>query len=195
MSPDTLAALAAAGAAIAAAIVALVALPFTIRASNAAKAQTQLQREIAEEAAQPYVWVEVRPEESQGGILQLVVGNSGPTFARNIRATIEPPLPKGATFSGAREAAHRRLREGIRALGPGRQLAWDIGKGHELVQKKDPQLHTITVTAEGPHGPVPPMSYDINLAELRETREVPTGSLHFVRRAIEKVADKLDGSD
>lgn len=207
MKPDTLAAFAAAGAAVAAAIVSLVSTFYTGRAANAAKdqteiqreqtslqqraadaavAQTELQRKIAEEAAQPYVWVDVRQDEAQGTMLNLVLGNSGPTFAHNVRATFEPPLS-----SEKSEAAQRRLRDGVKTLGPGRKLVWFIGMGFEILKDDRPQLHTITVEAEGPHGPIPPMTYEIDLSDFRETRDAPEGNLHYVRKAIEKIEKKL----
>lgn len=207
MESDTLAAVAAAGAAVAAAIVSVVATFYTGRAANAAKdqteiqreqtrlqqraadaavAQTELQRKVAEDAVQPYVWVDVRPDEAQGTILNLVLGNSGPTFAYNVRATIEPPFS-----SEKSQAAQRRLRDGVKALGPGRKLRWFIGVGFEILKENGPQLHTITIQADGPHGPLPPMTYEIDLSDIRETRDAPEGNLHYVRKAIEKIEKKL----
>lgn len=48
----------------------------------AAREQTQLQREIARDAAQPYVWADIQPDMQQGTAMQLVVGNSGPRSHR-----------------------------------------------------------------------------------------------------------------
>lgn len=207
MKPETLAAIAAAGAAVAAAIVSLVSTFYTRRAANAAKdqtaiqreqtrlqqtaadaavAQTDLQRKIAEDAAQPYVWVDVRQDEAQGTMLNLVLGNSGPTFAHNVRATIDPPLS-----SDKSQAAQTHLRAGIKALGPGRKLTWFIGMGFEILKDDASQLHTVTIEAEGPHSPLPPMTYEIDLSDFRETRDAPEGNLHYVRKAIEKIEKKL----
>ncbi|KUO18812.1 hypothetical protein AQJ91_23405 [Streptomyces dysideae] len=152
-------------------------------------AQTELQRKIAEESAQPYIWVDVRADEAQGTVFNLILGNSGPTFAHNIRATIEPPLPSDPSSKG--DAAQRRLRNGIKSLGPGHKLVWFIGIGHQMVKDDIPQLHTITVEAEGPHGPIPQMTYEIDLSDFRETRDAPEGNFHYVRKAIEKIEKKL----
>ncbi|MDH2389085.1 hypothetical protein QCN29_09830 [Streptomyces sp. HNM0663] len=211
MQSETLVALAAAGGAIAAAGASWVSLRFAARASNAAAAQTEiqrdqtrlqqraadaamaqtdLQRQIAEEAAHPYIWVDVRPDEAQGTAFNLVLGNSGPTFAHNVRATIYPPLSDGGPSSRA-EAAQRRLRHGIKALGPGRKLVWFIGVGFKIVKDDVPQRHTITIDADGPHGPIPTMTYEIDLADLRETRDAPEGNLHYIRKAIESLEGAL----
>lgn len=212
---SALGALAAAAAATAAAIVSLVSAFYTRRAANAAKeqteiqkeqtrlqqtaadaavAQTELQRKIAEEAAQPYIWVDVRPDEAQGTAFNLVLGNSGPTFAHNVRATIEPPLSDGGPSSRL-EVAQRRLRHGIKALGPGRKLVWFIGVSFRIVKNDAPQCHTITVDADGPHGPIPTMTYEIDLSDLRETRDAPEGNLHYIRKAIENLGGALPQLD
>lgn len=202
MDSETWAAIAAVAASVAV-VIAFVALLYTRRAANAAKAQTELQeravkaaiaqtdlqREVAQDAVQPYVWVDVLPDEAQGTLLHLVLGNSGPTFAHNARVTIEPPLPQSLP-SGAVDG-QRRLREGIKALGPGRRLAWALGVGYEVVEEDVPKLHTITIDVEGPFGPLPQRVYEINLTDLRETHDAPEGNLHFVRKAIEKVANNL----
>ena len=41
----------------------------------AAREQTQLQRDLAHEALQPYVWADIQPDMQQGTVLHVVVGN------------------------------------------------------------------------------------------------------------------------
>ena len=162
---------------------------YTARAANAAKEQTKIQREMRKDAAQPYVWVDVRADEHQGRFLGLVLGNSGPTFAHDIRVTFEPSLPGESRFDGVR--AQERLRNGLATLGPGHRLVWPLGRGFELLNDDVPQIHTVTIDAEGPFGPMPTMVYELNLADLRETDDDSAGSLHLVRRAIQDVAKVL----
>lgn len=185
------AAWAAALAAIAAAVVALVSLPFTVRAANAAKAQTALQREVAVAAAQPYVWADVQPDLKQGTLLRIVVGNEGPTVATNIRVTFSPPLATPANYPGAIEAAQKVLAEGVKSLAPGRRLEWSAGVGYEVLAGDAPIRHTVTVSAEGPHGPLAPLTYDLDLADWRRVSDSPDGSLHLVRKSIEELGSKL----
>ncbi len=189
MEPETVSALSGLAAAIAAFVaagIALIALFYTARAANAAKAQTELQREMRKDAAQPYVWADVRADQHQGTLLNLVLGNAGPTFAHNVRATFEPSLPTESQFNGAR--VQERLRNGVASLGPGHRLVWPLGRGFELLSEDAPQIHTVTIDADGPFGPMPTMVYQLNLADLRETHDVPEGSLHLVRKAIQDVA-------
>jgi hypothetical protein len=54
----------------------------------------------------------VRPDKEHGVLLELVIGNSGPTIATNVRVRIEPPLPFIEQLEGAK-AAQERLAEGM----------------------------------------------------------------------------------
>jgi hypothetical protein len=86
--------------AVAAALIAAAALYFNWRstraagrAARAAEEQTKVQQQLRIDAAQPYVWVDVRPDDATATLLNLVIGNSGPTVAVNVRVRVDPPLP------------------------------------------------------------------------------------------------------
>ncbi len=57
-----------------------------------AQSQTALQRQMHRDAAQPYVWVDVRPDDGHGQLIKVVLQNGGPTVATDIRVTFTPPL-------------------------------------------------------------------------------------------------------
>ncbi len=83
--------------AVAAAVIALAAVWYSRRSAGAAdrsavavEEQTAIQRQIRIDAAQPYVWADVRSDDESGVLLNLVVGNSGPTVATNVRIKIDP---------------------------------------------------------------------------------------------------------
>jgi hypothetical protein len=184
--------------AIAAAAIGLGALYYTERAANASrsqattsKEQTALQRQLRIDAAQPYVWVDLRPDEEHGGLLLLVVGNSGPTVATQVKVTFEPALdlPTTQTFKAAE--ARQLLARGIASLPPGREMRWNLGVVHQLISDGYAIGYTATVQAVGPFGPIPPLTYTINLDDLRHTLAVPDGTLHGVADAIRKLADQL----
>jgi hypothetical protein len=105
--------------AIGAALIALAALYFSWRSARAAdrsalaaERQTKIQEQLRIDTAQPYVWVDIRPDESQGRMLNLVVGNSSPTVAEKVRVKVNPNLPSTADLrelaEGARKFALRR---------------------------------------------------------------------------------------
>jgi hypothetical protein len=191
-------------AAIAAVLIALVALFYSRRSTDAAdrsasaadrsaaaaEEQTKIQRQLRIDSAQPYVWADVRPDDESGFILTLIIGNSGPTIATNVRAKIDPPLP---TIEQLKEStvAQARLAEGISSLPPGRILVWELGQGFNLLQEDGPQEHTFTITADGPFGPVPPLTYIVDLADWRGQPARASGNLRQVTKAIEGLAAKI----
>jgi hypothetical protein len=184
--------------ALVATLVALVALFYTGRAANAAreqsrsaKDQTELQRQLRVDAAQPYVWVDIRPDDQHAQLLLLVVGNSGPTVATNVKVTFAPDLeiPRSSTAPNSSRGADARdlLRRGIASLPPGRVMHWVLGVAHQLIDDGYALPYTATVTADGPFGSLPPLSYTINVDDLRFTHAVPTGTLHGVTQALQSL--------
>lgn len=173
--------------AFAAAIVALVALVPTWRAARAAEEQTKLQRELMEQAAQPYVWVDVQPDSQQEGALQLVLGNYGPTVAHNVRVVFTPPLPTDPGF-GSGDRSQERLREGILSLAPGRTIRWMLGTTRVLLaDASDQTIHRAQISATGPYGRVQKTETEIRFSDWRESRDAPDGSLHHVRQEIREL--------
>lgn len=122
--------LAAIGAAVAA-VAAIAALYYNYRsaraaerAAGAAEEQSEIQRQLRIDAAQPYVWVDVRPDDATSVTLNLVIGNSGPTVATNVRVMIDPRLPAIEQLEDRAQTAQDLLAGGIKSLPPGRTLVW-----------------------------------------------------------------------
>jgi hypothetical protein len=168
--------------ALVAALIALGAFLYGARAANAAKEQTAIQRQLRIDAAQPYVWVDLRPDDEQGGLLMLVVGNSGPTVATDVRVTFSPPLV--VTPNSGEEAQHK-LSDGLASLPPGRTMAWIIGVAWQVIPSVAPPGGCqARILATGPFGPLEPLEYVIDVEDLRHTRGRPPGTLHGVASAI-----------
>ena len=53
--------------------------------ARAVEDQTQLQRDLAKVAAEPRLWVDIRGDDGRGQALVLLLGNSGPSLARNVK--------------------------------------------------------------------------------------------------------------
>jgi hypothetical protein len=194
MNPETWVALGAA-------VIALAALPFTWRSARAAErqvraaeAQTQLQQQLRVDAAQPYVWVDIRPDQAVGTILNLVVGNSGPTTATHVHIKVDPPLPMVAQRQERAEAAQARLADGLSSLPPGRIMNWPLGQGFNLIKEEGPQRYTFAVTADGPFGPMPLTTYVVDLADWRGVVDRPAGSLHEVALAVKDLTKQISMS-
>lgn len=159
----------------------------------AAREQTQLQRKLARDASQPYVWADIQPDMQQGTVMHVVVGNSGPTVARNVRVTFDPPLPAGQQQSDKVEKVQRILATGLRSLAPGRVIRWTLGAGYDLLSTEEPQVRTVCVEGDGPYGPLPVLEMQIDISEWRQSRDAPDGSLHHVRGAIKDLTKAVDG--
>lgn len=159
--------------------------------------QTAIQRQLREDAAQPYLWVDVRPTDSSGKTLIFVIGNSGPTVATDVRVSVDPALPEGVEHF-TEHPSHVRLRDvlsrGIRALAPGREIAWIIGEkgqAQELALNESGLPRTVRISGTGPFGPLPVLEYVINLGDLACIHVNPPGSIHILTQAVERVGSKL----
>lgn len=164
---------------------------------DAAREQTQLQRELAEAASQPYVWVDIQPDMQQGSMLQVVVGNSGPTVASNVKVTFDPPLPAGSQHAERIAKVQRTLSEGLRSLAPQRVIRWSIGSGRDLLSADDPQVRAVRIEVDGPHGALPIREIQIDISQWRDALDAPDGSLHHVRRAVNELTtavQKVNGT-
>lgn len=169
MTPETVAAIAAAGAAVAAAAVSLVALPFTVRAANAAKAQTALQLQAAVEARRPLLWADIRPHPDHRQVMCLFVGNSGPTVAHDVRVVIEPPVLPGTLPMSCIEA-QKAAADGITSLAPSRTYEWQLGIASELLKVADqPHEFTLTITGRAPDGATLSDVITVRFEDLRKT--------------------------
>jgi hypothetical protein len=197
VEPETWAAIAAV-AAVVAALSAGVALYFNLRSASAAdrsaraaEEQTKIQRQLRIDAAQPYVWADIRPDDSQGVLLNVVVGNSGPTVAEKVRVTVDPPLPAIDQLQDRVKIARTILADGIESLPPGRTLSWPLGQGFALINDKIPQSYKFTVTANGPFGAVPALTYIVDMGNWRESLNRPAGNLHQLTLAVKEVANAI----
>ena len=161
------------------------------RGSAAAEKQSEIQAQLREDAAQPYVWMDVRPDDVNGVLLNLVIGNSGPTIAQNVRATIDPPLKAIDPLKDRAETAQDLLARGISSLPPGRVMVWPLGQGYNILSGSGPKRHTVTVNADGPFGPVPPLTYVLDLMDWHGHMHHPVGSMHQLTRAVERIGEKL----
>lgn len=190
---NTIAAGVAAFGAIAAAVVAFFALKPAQLAAKAAEEQTRVQRELMYQSAQPYVWADIQPDDQQGTMLHLVLGNAGPTVARNVRVFIDPPFPQLSDRVGRSAVAQRRLREGVLSLSPGRTMRWSLGMASDLMEDEgDTTVYRVRVMAEGPYGEIDPVETEIRLSDWRESLDAPEGSLHYIRKSIDKLVSAIE---
>ena len=137
------------------------------------------------QAAQPYVWASIQPDQNSGTIFHLIIGNSGPTIARNIRITIDPPLPDLDSSSHLVSQMQQDLKEGIISLAPRDTLHWYLGPASKHITSDT--TYKITTTADGPYGPLEPVEFIIRPQTLQAALAYPQGSLHSIRQELKKI--------
>jgi hypothetical protein len=172
------------------AVTALVALFFTGMAARAAHQQTTLQRHVHEETMSPYVWADIRPDDQQGQMFVLIVGNSGPTVAQDVTVCIEPPF-EGADGGRYWSEAQSQLAQGVASLPPGRVMSWNLGVAFKVLERTDRPEHKITIDGRGPYGPLPTLTYRVRAGDIRHGRATPSGTLHGVTESIVGVSEAV----
>lgn len=175
--------------------VACIATRFASKAARSAADQVELQEQLAKEAAQPYVWADVRPSKIHGSNLRLLVGNSGRTLARNVRLTVDKQLPtQTSKAADLLEDALRRFQEGHASIAPGREWSWSLGFGGALLGDKNEDLRfTFTINADGPFGPIPELSYSVDMNDWRGSTSEGEGSLALIRKSILELKTSVSG--
>lgn len=144
-------------------------------------------------ALQPYVWADLRPRDD-AGMLVLVVGNAGPTVATDVQLVFAPPLRQIVPVDRAELAdkIESKVGSGIGSVAPGRTFMWNLGVAFAFFPGTDavPALE-VTVTANGPSGRLDPVSYPIDLENLRHQAARPSG-LALLEAPLKKIDDRLD---
>jgi len=101
-------------------------LIYVRRSAKASREQTKQQKQASKDAAQPMLWVDIRGDDWQGQALVLLLGNSGPSIARNVKVILDPAPPSTLDIKPILEI----LRQGITSLPPGRTMQWALGAAH-----------------------------------------------------------------
>ncbi|MCP2324932.1 hypothetical protein HDA40_003439 [Hamadaea flava] len=140
-----------------------------------------VQAKLARNQKQPYVYVDIRPDEHQPALTVLLVRNQGPTVAKNVRVTLSPPL-----VSALHNAPENIETWEIGAIPPGAHLVRGIGVGNEILDR-NPKPIQITIEADGPRGPVDPSVYGIDIKAL-EGVLIGHRTLNDVAVALKEIA-------
>lgn len=150
-----------------------------------------------QDSLQPYIWADLRPREDGVGAMMFVIGNSGPTVATNVRVEFQPALTHIVPSSQVANANHiqDRLREGLSSLAPGRVFMWGLGVTWDYFNQggTDPAVARsleVAITADGPFGPIAPLSYSIALDDLEHQELRPVG-LGLVEAPLVKIEKRI----
>ncbi|MET9499992.1 hypothetical protein [Streptomyces sp. NPDC006552] len=143
------------------------------------------------EAKAPYVLVDVRPLEPWSKMFVIVIENTGPTAARNVRITTDQPLHSSITDVDGR--LHQDVTTPIPVLLPGHPVQhvfdstarWDKNRGL-------PMAYTFTAAFEGPgeRNLTEAYTIDLHLRGVTAARERPT---HHVEMCLTNIQGSLQG--
>ncbi len=165
-------------------VIAVAALYFTWQQARSAQRQTELQQRMHEDAAQPYVWADLRPDAEHGFIISLVVRNEGPTVATDVRVSFDRPLPN--KFADEWD----ELLIELASLAPSRQMVWWLKSGPDWFAGDEPKAFEVSIVCRGPFGPVR-QKYRINTEDFGEEQPTKTGSLAAVTKSIDALTKVL----
>ncbi|MFK4868967.1 hypothetical protein ACI3K4_27515 [Streptomyces sp. CSMPJR101] len=185
--------------AVGAGIVALVAAWVSYTQARHARAQTlaaleqvaiaHRQLEQAEavhrEQNEPYVIVDIQPDGPGSSLLVLLIENIGPTVARDVKITADPPVTS-ASGDNLTERLQGAMSAAIPMLPPGRRLKYAFDVSSRRFASDLPTAFRFTVEAKGPFGDVEPMEYLVDISSWRGTLrgERPTGKLEDALKSI-----------
>lgn len=154
-----------------------------------ARETIEAERQIAHQAQQPYVWADLRPRDDAGQLMMFVIGNSGPTVATDVVVDVQPRLPR-KIFDDDIHPMHDVLAEGVSSLPPGRTISWPVGRSPDLL-RDHPTPRRITITANGPHGPIPPVTYSIDITDVTTASATPPGTLHEIATRVQDLTKAI----
>jgi hypothetical protein len=164
-------------------VVAGFSLGYARRSAKASREQTKQQRQAAKDAAQPMLWVDIRGDDGQGQALALLLGNSGPSIARNVKVTFDPAPPSTLDIKPILQI----LKQGITSLPPGRTMQWALGPAHNTNGLDPHKAYRVRIDAEGPFGAIEPLEYVISVDDLHSSRAAPPGNLHAVAAELHEI--------
>ncbi|WP_327655669.1 hypothetical protein [Streptomyces sp. NBC_00483] len=163
-------------------------LIYTHQQMKAAKKANALAEQAQREQVLPYVIADIRERVPGSQLLCFFIENSGPTVARDVQLSVEPPLRSALgeeTAAKLNEAVTRK----ISVLPPGRSLMYLMDVGNRLFKSDLPRQYTVVVNASGPFGAVETLTYTIDLEVLKASllnRESLEWSTHVIAEESKK---------
>ncbi|MFB7472366.1 hypothetical protein [Kitasatospora sp. NPDC056184] len=150
-----------------------------------ARQQLDHARAAQREQNEPYVIVDIQPSDPSSGVLVVVIENIGPSVARNVRISADPPLVSG-WGDDLTEMLQRALDRTIPMLPPGRRLEYLLDDQQRF--KSDlPTAYHFTVQSDGPYGPIETLEYTVDFSTWAESL--------MGKRPTKQLEDKLDRID
>lgn len=157
------------------------------RQVEVAQTQTDLQKQVWIDSAQPYVSVDIRVDQVSGAWLDVVVENTGPTIATDVRIVFNPPLQSTMKETVTFPAQ-------FSSLPPGRRMTWRLDSSHDLFADEDngyPRSYAVRITAKGPFGSLQPLEYTLDLEDYLGSVARRHGTLKDVAKGIAELTKAI----
>jgi hypothetical protein len=158
-------------------------LIYVRRSAKASREQTEQQKRAARDAAQPMLWVDIRGDDGQSQRLVLLLGNSGPSIARNVKVIFDPVPPSRVDIKPILEI----LKQGIASVPPGRTMKWALGAAPDTVDSDSHKACRVRIEAEGPFGLIESLDYVISIDDSHGSPAEPPGNLHEVAAGLHEM--------
>jgi hypothetical protein len=113
----------------------------------------------------------------------LLLGNSGPSIARNVKVVFDPPPPATLDIKPILEI----LKKGITSVPPGRTMQWTLGAAQNTSDWDAHNPYRVRIEAEGPFGAIEPLEYMISVDHLDGSHAAPPGNLHAVAAELHEI--------
>lgn len=193
--------------AVAAALVAVVAVGFAAVQAQAAKVQaqaakeqvaqarrqTEIQERVYQDQQQPYVWVDYRLDPVSYTLIDLVIKNEGPTIARNVKITINPMIKRTAEFHKAADLPDLQgFVDGFASIPPGREMRWSLGYHTEIAVQGNLGRHDVTISFDGPFGPVEPYTFVLDYADMKAASLRDPGHIGQVAKELKEIKKHVE---
>ncbi|MFC8435967.1 hypothetical protein [Streptomyces sp. NPDC057253] len=151
--------------------------------AKSAEGQLQVARRVHREQNEPYVIVDIQPQEPGSLLLVLAIQNVGLTVARDVKIKVTPNLTSTAG-DDVGDALTQVLSRTITMMPPGRRLEYPFDSATSRFGSGLPMVFEFTVNSEGPMGPVEELKYTVDLDVL--------GDALIGRRVTKPIEERLD---
>lgn len=153
--------------------------------------QVREARRSREAQTQPFVVVDIEPGRVWMNWLTLVIENVGPTLAKEVKVTFDPPLT--TTVKDNLLPDSTLLLEGIAALPPGRRVETLFDLSHDRLQQGLPMRYRVTVSFLDFRGRAQEsLPYDIDLSYLYDLEKIGEKNVHDLVNEVAKLRKELE---
>jgi hypothetical protein len=104
-----------------------------------------------------------------------------------VKIDIDPMIRRSKHFGDRELAKLPGFLEGFSALPAGRERRWSPGFHTDIFEQGALGRHTITISLEGPFGPIEPYSYVLDCGDMKESALRDPGHIGQVAKELREI--------